>query len=158
MKYSLWQILQLPKLQLPFHFSLETILGDIFSIGVIGWFPGYKMWPKSACDFLAPLLLSRNRRFAEGILITRKPIPCSIESGPTSYPLALCWFIDIVYHCAVWPSAPWSIFSSVRCRCRFCALPAPKYLDYAIFFLNLLNLVLILNKLWISGKGTWRKG
>ena len=36
-------------------------------------------------------------------------------------------------------------FSSVRCRCRFCALPAaPKYLDYAIFFLNLLNLVLIL--------------
>ena len=24
------------------------------------------MWPKSACDFLAPLLLSRNRRFAEG--------------------------------------------------------------------------------------------
>ena len=64
---------------------------------------------------------------------------------PTSYPLALCWFIDIVYHSAVWPSAPWSIFSSVRCRCRFCALPAPKYLDYAIFFLNLLNLVLILN-------------
>ena len=39
------------------------------------------MWPKSACDFLAPLLLSRNRRFAEGILITRKPIPCSIEFG-----------------------------------------------------------------------------
>ena len=81
MKYSLWQILQLPKLQLPFQFSLETILGDIFSIGVIGWYPGYEIRPKSACDFLAPLLLSRNRRFAEGILITRKPIPCSIESS-----------------------------------------------------------------------------
>ena len=39
------------------------------------------MWPKSACDFLAPLLLSRNRRFAECILIPRKPNPCSIEFG-----------------------------------------------------------------------------
>ena len=39
------------------------------------------MWPKSAYDFLASLLLFRNRRFAEGILIPRKPIPCSIESG-----------------------------------------------------------------------------
>ena len=48
---------------------------------VITWFPGYEMWPKSACDFLAPLLLSRNRRFAECILIPRKPNPCSIEFG-----------------------------------------------------------------------------
>ena len=55
---------------------------------VISWFPGYEMWPKSACDFLAPLLLSRNRRFAECILIPRKPNPCSIEFGnaPTSSP------------------------------------------------------------------------
>ena len=66
----------------------------------------------------------------------------------TTYPLALCWFIDILCHCAVWPSAPWSILvpsaaaaGFVRCR-HLC-----KYLDYAIFFLNLLNLVLILNKL-----------
>ena len=48
---------------------------------VITWFPGCEMWPKSACDFLTPLLLSRNRRFAECILIPRKPNPCSIEFG-----------------------------------------------------------------------------
>ena len=48
---------------------------------VITWFPGCEMWPKSACDFLAPLLLLRNQRFAECILIPRKPNPCSIEFG-----------------------------------------------------------------------------
>ena len=49
--------------------------------------------------FPGPIFASRNRRFAEGILIPRKPNPCSIESGITDiYSLKIDIKIDIIAH------------------------------------------------------------
>ena len=51
------------------------------------WCGGCDRWPSSkyglwsSNDFFAPLLLSRHRRFAGGILIGRASIRCSSESG-----------------------------------------------------------------------------
>ena len=45
------------------------------------------MWPKSAFDFLAPFLLSRNQRFAGRYFGLKTPILCSIESSDGAVPL-----------------------------------------------------------------------
>ena len=58
----------------------------------------------------------------------------------TTYPLALCWFIDILCHCAVWPSAPWSILvpsaaaaGFVRCRHLIIFRLCNIFLEFAEF-------------------------